>query len=152
MTHVLGTVLALALVVASQPAAKPNFSGEWKFNVAKSNFGALPPPTAMSRTITHAEPAMTIVESQEGGMGDPTVTRKYVNNGPEGSFTSQGAEVATAAKWVGNVLEVTSRVDSIGLSIVDKMSLSPDGKTLTSEVQVSSAQGNVEITIVFDKQ
>lgn len=152
MTHVLGTVLALALVIAGQPVAKPNFSGEWKMNVAKSTFGAVPPPTSVTRKITHAEPALTIVETQEGGIGDPTVTRKYVTDGSESSFTSQGTDVKSAAKWAGNVLEVASTVEGIGLSFLDKMSLSPDGKTLTSQVQITSPQGNVELTIVFEKQ
>ena len=152
MTHVLGTVLALALVVAGQPATKPNFTGEWKANMAKSTFGPMPPPTALIRKITHAEPAMTIEETQEGGIGDPTVVRKYVTDGSESMFTTNGAQVKTAAKWAGTVLEVTSTVDGIGLSFLDKMTLSPDGKTMTSQVQVMSPQGNVELTVVFEKQ
>jgi hypothetical protein len=32
------------------------------------------------------------------------------------------------------------------------MSLSPDGKTLTSKVQIATAQGNGDVTIVFDRQ
>jgi hypothetical protein len=32
------------------------------------------------------------------------------------------------------------------------MSLSPDGKTLTSKVQINTAQGDGDLTIVFDRQ
>jgi hypothetical protein len=32
------------------------------------------------------------------------------------------------------------------------MSLSPDGKTLTSVVKLDTAQGALDITVVFDKQ
>jgi hypothetical protein len=32
------------------------------------------------------------------------------------------------------------------------MSLSPDGKTLTSKVQITSSQGGGDVTIVFDRQ
>ena len=152
MTHVLGTVLALALTVVGQPTAKPNFSGDWKMNVAKSNFGALPPPTSIVRKVTHKEPSLVIEETQEGGIGDPTTTRKYVTDGTKTTFTSQGAEVVTSAKWSGAILEVVSSVDAIGLSFTDKMSLSPDGKTMTSAVLVASPQGNLEITLVFEKQ
>ena len=104
MTNILGALLALVIVAdlrgpqvalsssmgGGQPATKPNFSGEWKINVAKSNFGPLPPPTVMNRTITHTEPALTIVEEQQSAMGDQKTTRKYVTDGSEITFDVQG--------------------------------------------------------------
>jgi hypothetical protein len=32
------------------------------------------------------------------------------------------------------------------------MTLSDDGKTLTSAIRISSAQGDVDITVVFERQ
>ena len=64
MKHVIGSVLALALLAGVQPAGKPNFSGDWKLNLEKSNFGAVPPPTSITRKIVHAEPSLTIDEVQ----------------------------------------------------------------------------------------
>jgi hypothetical protein len=150
--QLLGTVLALALAVAAQPASKPNFSGEWKLNLEKSQFGALPPPTAMTRKITHAEPSLTIDETQTSPLGDQSTTRSYKTDGSAMTFMVQGASVSGSAKWAGNVLEVLSNVEAIGMSFTDKMSLSPDGKTLTSSVQVTTPQGNMDITVVFEKQ
>ena len=152
MTHVLGTVLALALVMAGQPSAKPNFSGEWKLNLAKSNFGAVPPPTSSTRKIAHAEPSLTINEESLGGMGDQSLTRKYVTDGTETTFSSNGAAIASAASWKNDVLEVVSRVEGIGLTFTDLMSLGPDGKTLTSQLHITSPQGDIDITLVFEKQ
>ena len=105
--NILATVLAVALFTAGQPVEKPNFSGEWKLNLEKSSFGALPPPASISRTITHAEPALTIVEQQRTDMGDQTATRKYVTDGTETVFTASGADVKSAAKWDENTLVVT---------------------------------------------
>jgi hypothetical protein len=34
----------------------------------------------------------------------------------------------------------------------DRMSLSADGKTLTSVVRLDTPQGSVDMTVVFDKQ
>jgi hypothetical protein len=152
MNNVVGPLLALALVTAGQSAVKPNFSGAWKMNLAKSDFGMLPPPTSMSRTITHAEPALTIVDEQKSDMGDQNTTRKYVTDGTEMSFEAGGAPVKSSAVWTENTLLVVSKVDAIGATFNDKMSLSEDGKTLTSRVHITSPQGEVDLTVVFDRQ
>src|SRR5262245_60884002 len=68
----------IALTMASQYAtaqAKPNFSGSWKMDTARSDFGPVPAPVPMDRKITHAEPSLTIVEGQDAGGGVETVTR-----------------------------------------------------------------------------
>ncbi len=119
--HVIGSVLALALLVSAQPGDKPNFSGEWKLNLEKSNFGALPPPTSMTRKIVHAEPSMTIDEVQVSPLGEQTTTRSYKTDGSAMTFMVQGASVGGSAKWVKNVLEVLSNVEAIGMSFTDRM-------------------------------
>jgi hypothetical protein len=45
--------LALGLV---QAQAKTDFSGTWKLNAGKSDFGPMPPPDSMTEKITHADP------------------------------------------------------------------------------------------------
>jgi hypothetical protein len=152
MNNVVGTLLALALATAGQSAVKPNLSGEWKINLSKSDFGMLPPPASMSRTIAHAEPAITIVEQQRSDMGDQNSTRKYVTDGTETSFEVGGALVKSSAAWTDDTLVVVSKVDAIGATFNDKMSLSADGKTLTSRVHITSPQGEVDLTVVFDRQ
>jgi hypothetical protein len=152
MINVLGTILVFVISAGGQTPSKPNFSGEWKMNPAKSDFGVLPPPASIRRTITHAEPALTIVEDQRSDMGDASTTRKYATDGSDTTFTSQGAEVKSSAKWDDTTLVVISRVDAVGLMFNDKMTLSPDGKMLISNIHISSPQGDVDIMIAFDKQ
>jgi len=43
-------------------------------------------------------------------------------------------------------------MDSAGLKFTDRMSLSADGKTLTSKVQIATTQGDGDVTIVFDRE
>jgi len=152
VTKLLGTVLSIAITAGGQAPAKPNFSGEWKFNAAKSDFGVLPPPSSIRRTITHAEPNLTMVEDQRSDMGDASTTRKYVTDGTAITFTSQGFEVNSSATWDGAALVIVSKVESQGLSFKDNMTLSPDGKMLISSVHISSPQGDLDIMIAFDKQ
>jgi hypothetical protein len=146
--------LALTLVAVatiSWAAAKPNFTGEWQLNLSKSNYGALPPPTSMLRKITHAEPSLEIVDDQSGGRRTGVSTRKYMTGGQATTFEVNGAAVEGSAAWEGNSLIVTTKVDSVGLTFKDKMSLSADGKQLTSEVHIDSGQGPAQVTLVFDR-
>jgi hypothetical protein len=146
--------LALALIAiatAGWAAAKPNFTGEWQLNLSKSNYGALPPPTSMLRKITHAEPSLEIVDDQNGGRRAGVSARKYVTSGSATIFEVNGAAVQGSAAWEGNSLIVTTTVDTVGLVFKDKMSLSADGKQLTSEVQIESSRGPAQVTLVFDR-
>src|SRR5262245_30565518 len=124
------SVFVALLLALQQPTVKPDFSGEWSMNPAKSDFGAVPPPDVLTRSITHKEPALTIVEVQRGLNGNQHGTRKYVTDGTPTTFESQGATVKTSAKWEDATLRVQSEVDVIALSFDDRMTLSADGKTL----------------------
>jgi hypothetical protein len=153
VTPVIIGLVAATLAVAGQAAsAKPNFSGQWKLDLSQSSFGPLPPPTSVTRSIKHAEPALEIVENQQSDLGDQTVSRNYRTDGTETMFTAQGAEVKGSAKWSDNMLVVVSTVDVAGLSFNDAMTLSADGKTLTSVVKMTTAQGDLDMKLVFVKQ
>jgi hypothetical protein len=152
MTNTLFSLVALAIVLAGQPAAKPNFTGEWRMNVAKSTFGALPAPTTLTRSITHDEPNLTIVEYQIGALGEQSATRKYVTDGRQVTFETQGVTVPTSATWADAALLVVSSVEAMGLTFNDRMTLSPDGKTMTSVVRISSPQGDADMTVVFERE
>ena len=39
MINVLGTILVFVIAAGGQAPSKPNLSGEWKMNPAKSDFG-----------------------------------------------------------------------------------------------------------------
>jgi hypothetical protein len=87
--------LALLIGVTLAAQAKPNFSGEWTMDPAKSDFGPLPVPTKMIRTITHVDPALKIVTVQTGGsMGDTTVEVTFSTDGKLQKNTVNGAPTA----------------------------------------------------------
>jgi len=47
---------------------------------------------------------------------------------------------------------VVSKVDIVGLQFNDRMTLSEGGKVMTSVVHITSAQGDADITLVFERQ
>ena len=152
-TILAATVIALALTAHDTPAqTKPNFSGFWKMNGPKSDFGVVPAPALLERKITHAEPNLTIVEDQDAGLGVQTTTRTYTTDGKGSTFLSSGAEVKGTAVWDGSALVVTSAAEIVMLKFVDRMTLSADGKTMTSTIRLSAGQDDLDLKVVFEKQ
>jgi hypothetical protein len=145
-------VCSLLLPGTAHAADKPNFTGTWKMNAAASSFPPGAAPDSITRVISHAEPALLIDEEQLGAMGAQKTTRKYTTDGTAMTFESQGTQVGSAATWDGAALVVVSKVAAIGVEFTDRMTLSADGNTLTSAVRISSAQGAVDMTVVFDRK
>ena len=65
-------VCALAALLASgQAQANPNFSGEWKLNTSKSDFGPLPGPSTRTDKIAHVHPDLKITTRNPARMATP---------------------------------------------------------------------------------
>ena len=155
MKRFLAGVLAAALIVAGAPLRaqqKPDFSGNWKINQVKSNFGPVPAPDTFTRKIVQTETSITIDEVQSSPLGEQQTSRKMTTDGKESTFDVNGGEVKATANWEGSTLVAITKVDVLGMTYNDRMSLSPDGKTLTSVVKLDTPQGALDITVVFDKE
>jgi hypothetical protein len=151
-TFLRALVAVLLLAGTASAADKPNFTGTWKMNAAKSSFGGGPAPDSIDRTISHADPLLQIEEEQLGPGGVQKTSRRYTTDGKAMSFESQGAQVESSAVWQANTLIVVSKVTAIGVQFTDRMTLSQDGNTLTSAVRIDTAQGGVDVTVVFDRK
>src|ERR1700689_791126 len=92
-------VFAMTLLAAQSQAA-PNLTGVWKLNLAKSDYGPVPQPEAMTRTINHNDPALQISTYQKGAQGEATTELKYTTDGkPAENKGSKGT-----AAWDGSKL------------------------------------------------
>jgi hypothetical protein len=147
-------LLTLVSAASANGAGKPDFSGVWKLNVARSAFGPIRAPSSVTRTIDHSEPVLAIAEEQKGGLGDQSYARKYTTDGKEISYLENGANVQASASWEGDVIVIHSTADAGGTTFefMQRLTLSGDGKTLTDVTQVVSPQGEFSITYVFDKR
>ncbi len=149
------SILIAVLASISLAADKPNFSGEWKLNVSKSTMGPIPAPTSYTRKVTHAEPSITIEDTQTGSpLGDQHDTRTYTTDGKEISYQANGADVKSAATWDDNSLQIDSKasVQGMDLLIKDKITMGGDGKTLSDTVHITTPQGDLDLVLVFEKQ
>ncbi len=144
-------VAAFAMTfLAAQSQAATNFSGEWKLNTAKSDYGPIPAPELMTRSIKHDDPVIQVSTHQKGAQGETTTDLKYTTDGkPAENKGSKGT-----AKWDADKLVVDSVRDAQGaeLKFHEVWSLSADGKTMTINNHIVAPQGEFDLTLVFDKQ
>jgi len=147
--------MALALALLVVPAlAKTNFSGDWKLNVSKSEFGPMPPPSSMMGKVTHEDPKLKLTVKQSGERGDFEYEMNYSTDGKETTNEMRGNTMKSIAKWDGDelVIETKGAFGDNAVTLQDRMSLSADGKTLTLKRHFSSSMGEADQTYILEKQ
>jgi hypothetical protein len=142
----------LTLIGVAAAADKPNFSGEWKMDAAKSNFGQLPAPSSFVRKVQHKDPSLIIIEEQSANGMQSTTTRSLTTDGKPATLQLNGIAAVCSSVWDGSDIVASTAMDAAGLKFTDRMSLSADGKVLTSKVQIATPQGDAQLTIVFNRQ
>jgi hypothetical protein len=152
-TAILATSLFLA---ASDAQAAANFSGEWKMNAAKSDFGPMgaQAPEVLTRSIKHNDPALEISTHQKGSAGEVNTQLKYTTDGKECVNKLPQGDAKGTAKWQGDNLIVAYVREAQGMEIKAKetWTLSDGGKVLTIVNHITVPQGEFDIKYVFDKQ
>lgn len=145
--------LAAVLSIPAMAAGKPDFSGEWKLNVDKSDFGPMPPPTSQVQKIDHKDPVIKINTAQSGAEGDVVMDAAYTTDGKESKNNIRGAEAKSVAKWDGDALLIDTKLDFQGMEITLKMSMkmSEDGKSINSKTKIMTPQGDFDLASVFEK-
>jgi hypothetical protein len=152
-----GVVLLLTASGRAQ-GAKPNFSGTWRLDVAKSDFGPAPAPESIVHVVEHKEPNLKITTTQKGAQGEVTNERALTTDGKENTNkmkTNAGeAEAKSTSQWDGKKLATALSFDMQGttININDTWELSADAKVLTIVRQIKTPQGDFTQTTVYNKQ
>jgi hypothetical protein len=153
--HRKAIVTALAAVAfAASLAAKPNFSGTWTLNVAKSDFGALPGPTSRTDVIDHNDPVLKDAVTQETQQGPQNATLNYTTDGKEVTNQQGPLAVKSTLTWDGDNLVVNSTTSMQGNDITIKQvwTLSADQKSFTQKIHLAAAaMGETDQVLVFEK-
>jgi hypothetical protein len=149
----LGT-LALFAVAALPALAKPNFTGDWKMNVSKSDFGQMPAPDSVTYKVKHDDPKLAN-DTKQSGQFEMEQHLNYTTDGKESTNEGfQGSTMKSVAKWDGDILVIESKAQfgDNPVTITQKWSLSADGKNLTVVQAFKADQFEGESKMVFDKQ
>ena len=146
------TMFAAAASLAAQ--SKPNFSGTWKLNVAKSDFGVLPPSNGRTDIIDHQDPNLKDTVSDDGAQGQQNYTLSMTTDGKEATNTPGGLEMKNVATWTASSLLVNTKLQFQGSDVTIKTvwTLSDDGKTLTESAHFESQMGETDQKLIFEKQ
>ena len=146
--------IALLFLAAVAASAKPNFTGDWKLNTAKSDFGQMPAPSSMTQKVVHDEPNLQVHSKQTSDMGDYERDAKYTTDGKECTNTFRDNPATSVVKWDGDALtfDTKGKFGDTDFTMKDKWTLSPDGKVLTMERHFSSSFGEGDQKLVLEKQ
>ena len=156
MTRRLLAVLFVCLSigsVAALAADKPDFTGKWKLNTEKSDFGPMPKPQKVDYVIAHKDPELIVKSTATTQMGEVANESKIVTDGKEFTNTMRGQEIKGTAKWEGKVLVVHQELDMQGtvIRLEQKWTMAEDGKSITQEISISTPQGELKQKAVLDK-
>ena len=146
-------VCLLLCSLTALAADKPDFSGNWKLNVEKSDFGPMPKPDKGDFVITHKDPEMNIKSTLVTQMGEMSNEVKILTDGREFTNTIAGQEVKGTAKWDGAALIVTQKLEMQGnaITFIQQWTISDDGKTITRKVTIQAPQGETTQTSILDR-
>ena len=148
------TILAALLAAAAFAQSQPNFSGTWKVNLGKSDYGMLPPPESRLDVIEHTGDTMKDQVSAVNQQGKQDYTLTFKTDGSETVNKIADREMKITAKWDGPVLVVTIKLNLQGqdIDIQSKWALSGDGSTLTQNAHLATPMGEMDQKVVLEKQ
>ena len=159
MSPLMGVILVLSAAAQEKPntpaPVKPNYTGTWKLNLAKSDYGPVPAPESQVYTIEHKEPSIKInVEQKGGARGDIKFSLDLTTDGKEVAAIPESLGSKSAATWDGEVLVIKTNTQYQGspITIESKYTLSKDGKTLNIAAHIVGSFGEVDTSAVYDKQ
>ncbi len=142
------TVVALALAGTAFAQAKPDFSGTWALDTAKSDQGGMGGRGGMGGPMTIKQTANELTIERK--MGENTMSSTYKLDGSESVNKTMRGESKSTAKWDGSKLAIKTSMETPNgtFESTSTYSLSADGKELT--VVQSSQRG--ERKQVYTKQ
>lgn len=152
-------IMALLLTVAPATRAQehPNFSGTWKLNLDKSDYGDLQGPETRTDVIEQHEGHVSERVIAEGRHRVQQYTLLFATDGsetalPHGTKMGSVTILGVSARWQGEALIVMQnlRFQDSDLVAANVYTLSGDGKSLTIAVALGGSS-RTAATFVFDR-
>lgn len=130
---------------------KPDFSGRWSINAARSEYGRMPKPKTYVETIEQKDPVFTVNTTSRDDRGESQMFLKLTTDDRDCINEVNGNEFHSKSHWEAGKL-VTSVKGDRGLSMVEVRSLSADGKTQTVETFMGQRSGAPSMVRVEERQ
>lgn len=155
--------VALVLTASVVPAQdKTNFSGTWKLNVDKSDFGPIPSPKSATQVLDQKDNDFKCTIDSDTDAGKDHAVLTFTADGKEvtvpadspnahqGQFNLQKIK----ADWDGPNLIVTETGTYSEMDVLSKRtySLSADGKVLTIALHLTVPMGELDLKWIYEKQ
>ncbi|MEO8029074.1 MAG: hypothetical protein ABI823_21515 [Bryobacteraceae bacterium] len=131
-----------------------DFSGKWKLDAAKSDFGPIPPPESMTRVVSQTKAAITFETTQKNAQGEVVTKYVFPLDGSEATSKSDLGEVKGTAVREGEAIRIKTKREANGMEITfdELWTLAADGKTLNVANKVGTPQGEFDLKLVLVKQ
>jgi outer membrane lipoprotein SlyB len=153
MNNWLKQTIALVFLIGFRLEAQNDrdFTGTWLLNTAQSETSRLPEPPAKRIQIDQKGATIHCVSL------DPTAALKewsYRTDGQSVRQSTAGLTTNSATKWEGSALLINTIVDGPGgnYTLMDRWRLSKDGNRLTMERQIVRRQGEIDSTLIYEKE
>ena len=149
-------LIPILFTVACIAAETPNFSGIWKMDLSRSDFGPQTAPQSAEYVVRHVGATISFNYTQDGKTSRVDLTP---DNEERVSSTTGETAVWTRAYWSGNVLVIESRErkrygtqGAAGVSWTSRWSLSPDGNELNIERKIRTSDAEIAQHVVCVRQ
>jgi hypothetical protein len=146
-------ILGFSLTLAAQDG-KPNFSGAWEMDAAKSDFGVVPGPQSIAQVVDHKDPKLKWTTTAVTPRGEQVTEFNLTTDGEECTNEVRGAVAKSKTRWVERDLATDIQIEAQGMKfqIQDRWQISEDGKTFTINRTMKSDQGEIVQKIVFARK
>jgi hypothetical protein len=140
--------------VAICAAQSPGFTGLWKLNVSKSRWSGKQQPAAVTVEIDHSSPSLKYSGSVVDLQGD----ERYFEfagtvDGKEYPAVRSSREGKVVLQRIGALVILTTfKADDGSFAEQTRMSLSPNGRSLTYDVRVTDRGQTTHWTEVYERQ
>ena len=143
-------VVAIAGVWPAQAQSKPNVSGTWNMNLAKSKFAEGGPQKIVIK-FEQKDASLQEWFTIGGGQGERTLEFTYKTDGSQNAVQVDGRDVKTMAKWEGDSLLIVI-TDPSGGTFSRKFTMLDGGKAMTIAVRQTGPNGDKDDTVFLEKQ
>lgn len=145
------TALLCTTFGAAAESKLPDFDGTWRLDVARSDGG--PQPLAQGMTVKWTSSGAEFEVRHQMPNGEMVL--KLRSDGKEAvNQMASGAEMKSTHRLEDGVLvgEYRIHTERADVTQLDRISLSADGKTMTTDREIKTPQGGFKQKLVFDRK